>query len=185
MLEQHPLWDCFVTPGIVALTARQVRGSDPVSEFEKWVHVSPLRSSLTKSIVRGTLMHQDLLSRIGQGQLSLLYMEPPHYGPKEGPLLEWIRRHQETSMLEPRGILEDCFRSFNKQFSDLPEEKWTFHVLTDLLSMLFSLQMQPCMMDQYRRFVVITGKQDKIAPDRGGVSNIFNNLFSYEGLMEL
>jgi hypothetical protein len=120
-------------------------------------------------IVRGTLIHQDLLSRIGQGQLSLLLMEPPH-SPKEGPLLEWVRRHQETSMLEPRGILEECLRSFNRHFSELPEEKWTFNVLTELLSILFSLQMQPCMMDQYRRFVVITGKQDKIAPDRGGVS---------------
>ena len=100
-------------------------------------------------------------------------MEPPHYGSKEGPLVEWIRRHQKTSMLEPRGILEDCLRSFNKQFSDLPEEKWSFHVLKDLLSMLSSLQMQPCIMDQYRRFVVIMGKQDKIAPDRGGVSVYF------------
>ena len=131
-------------------------------------------AALTMSIVRGTLIHQDLLSRIGQGQLSLLFMEPPHYGPKEEPLLEWIRRHQEMSMLEPRGILEDCLRSFNKHFSELPEEKWTFNVLTELLSMLFSLQMQPCMMDQYRRFVVITGKQDKIAPDRGGVSIFLN-----------
>jgi hypothetical protein len=76
-------------------------------------------------------------------------------------------------MLEPRGILEDCLRSFNRHFSELPEEKWTFNVLTELLSILFSLQMQPCMMDQYRRFVVITGKQDKIAPDRGGVSILF------------
>ncbi len=135
-----------------------------------------VRSSLTKSIVRGTLIHQDLLSRIGQGQLSLLFMEPPHYGSKEGPLLEWIRRHQETSMLEPRGILEGCLRSFNKNFSELPEEKWSFNVLTELLTMLFSLQMQPCMMDRYRRYVVITGKQDRIAPDRGGVS-IFSNTF--------
>jgi hypothetical protein len=101
-------------------------------------------------------------------------MEPPHCGSKEEPLLEWIRQHQETSMLEPRGILEECFRSFNKQFSDFPEEKWTFHVLMDLSSMLSSLQMQPCMMDQYRRFVVITGKQDKIAVDRGGVSIFFS-----------
>ncbi len=136
-----------------------------------------VRSSLTKSIFRGTLIHQDLLSRIGQGQLSLLFMEPPHYGPKEGPLLEWIHRHQGTSMLEPRGILEDCLRSFNKNFSELPEEEWSLNVLTkELLAMLFSLQMQPCVMDQYRRFVVITGKQDKIAPDRGGVS-IFSNAF--------
>ena len=133
-------------------------------------------AALTKSIVRGTLIHQDLLSRIGQGQLSLLFMEPPRYCPKEDALLEWFRRHQETSMLEPRGILEDCLRSFNKHFSELPEEKWSFHVLTELLSMLFSVQMQPCMMDQYRRFVVITGKQDKIAPDRGGVSISFFKL---------
>src|SRR5579863_9070021 len=115
-------------------------------------------------------MHQDLLSRIGQGQVSLLSMEPPHYGSKEGPVLEWIRRHQETSMLEPRGILENCLRSFNKQFSDFPEEKWAFQVLKDLSSIQRSLQTQPCIMDQHRRFVVITGKQDKIAPDWGGVS---------------
>jgi hypothetical protein len=51
-----------------------------------------------------------------------------------------------------------CLRGFNKHFSELPDEKWSFNVLTELLSMLFSLQMQPCMMDQYRRFVVITGK---------------------------
>jgi hypothetical protein len=121
-------------------------------------------------------MHQDLLSRIGQGQVSLLSVEPPEYGSNEGLVTEWIRRHQETSMLEPRGILEDCFRSFNKQFSDFPEEKWTFQVLKELSSMQFSLQTQPCMMDQYRRFVVITGKQDKIAPDWGGVS-IFDSPF--------
>jgi hypothetical protein len=77
-------------------------------------------------------------------------------------------------MLQPRGILEYCLRSFNKHFSELPEEKWSFNVLTELFSMLFSLQMQPCMMDRYRRFVVITGKRDKIAPDRHGVS-IFSN----------
>lgn len=73
-------------------------------------------------------------------------------------------------MLEPRGILEDCLRSFNKEFSDFPEEKWTYNVLKELASMLSSLQMQPCMMDQYRRYVVITGKQDKIATDWVGVS---------------
>ena len=129
-----------------------------------------IAQQLNKSIVRGTLIHQDILSRIGQGQLSLLSMEPPHYGSKEGPLLEWMRRHQETSMLEPRGILEDCLRSFNKQFSELPEEKWGFQVLMELSTMLSSLQMQPCIMDRCRRFVVITGKQDKIAADRGGVS---------------
>lgn len=124
-------------------------------------------------IDRGTLMHQDLLSRIGQGQVSLLSMEPPQYGTKEGLVTEWIRRHQEMSMLEPRGILEDCLRSFNKQFSDFPEEKWAFQVIKELSSMQFSLQTQPCMMDQYRRFVVITGKQDKIAPDWSGVSIFF------------
>ena len=102
----------------------------------------------------------------------MLLTEPPHYGSKEGPVLEWIRRHQEASMLEPRGILEDCLRSFNKQFSDFPEEKWTFEVLKELSSMQSALQTQPCMMDQYRRFVVIRGKRDKIAPDWRGVSII-------------
>jgi len=162
MLEQHPLWDCFVTPGVVALAARQNRGSDPISEFEK-----------------GTLIHRDLLSRIGQGQLSLLFMEPPHYGSKEGPILEWIRRHQQTSMLEPRGILEDCLRSFSKKFSDFPEENWMFNVLKELSFMLSSLEQQPCTMDQHRRFVVITGKQDKIAADWCGIEWTNIDAFSF------
>ena len=81
-------------------------------------------------------------------------------------------------MLEPRGILEDCLRSFNKQFSDFPEEKWTWQVLKELSTMQSSLQTQPCMMDQYRRFVVIRGRQDKIAPDWGGVSIFYFLFFS-------
>lgn len=150
MLEQHPLWDCFVTPGVVALAARQNKGSDPVSELE-----------------RGKLIHQDLLSRIGQGQLSLLQL-PPHCGSGESALLDWIRWQQEMSMLDPRGVLERCLRGFNEQFSEHPEEKWTPRVLDELSSVLTSLQIQPSIMDQYRRFVVIIGRQDKVGYDRNG-----------------
>jgi len=150
MLEQHPLWDCFVTPGVVALAARQNQGSDPVSEFE-----------------RGKLIHQDLLSRIVQGQLSLL-KPPPHYGSGESALLEWIRWQQETSMLDPRGILERSLRGFSEQFSEFPEEKWTSRVLDELSLVHTSLQRQPSIMDQYRRYVVIMGKHDKIGYDLNG-----------------
>ncbi|KAH9075786.1 hypothetical protein EDB83DRAFT_2352309 [Lactarius deliciosus] len=150
MLEQHPLWDCFVTPGVVALAARQTQGSDPVTEFES-----------------GKLKHQDLLSRIGQGQLSLL-RTPPHYGSEESALLAWITWQQEVSLLDPCGILKWCLRVFSQQFSEYPEEKWTVRVLDELSSVLTSLQMQPSIMDQYRRYVVITGKQDKVGYDRSG-----------------
>ncbi len=72
-------------------------------------------------------------------------------------------------MLEPRGILERCLRGFSQQFSEYPEEKWTPRVLDELSLVLTSLQMQPSIMDQYRRYVVITGKQDKVGYDRSGV----------------
>jgi hypothetical protein len=178
MLEQHPLWDCFVTPGVVALSARQNQGSDPVTEFEKYGEsLLPSSPRLMTTIFRGTLIHQDLLSRIERGQLSLLLTEPPPYGSEEGPILEWIRRHQGTTVLESRSILEDCLRGFSKEYSDYPEEKWTFRVLETLHSTVSSLQVQPCIMDQYRRFAVITGKQDKIAADWGGVSHSFFGSF--------
>ena len=74
------------------------------------------------------------------------------------------------TMLDPRGILERCLRGFSQQFSEFPEEKWTPRVLDELSSVLTSLQMQPSIMDQYRRYVVITGKQDKVGYDRSGVS---------------
>jgi hypothetical protein len=77
------------------------------------------------------------------------------------------------TMLEPHGILEDCLRSFSKEYSDYPEERWNFRVLDELGTILSSLQTQPCIMDEYRRFAVITGKQDKIAADWVGVSIVF------------
>ncbi|KAI9445468.1 hypothetical protein H4582DRAFT_1915640 [Lactarius indigo] len=167
MLEHHPLWDCFVTPGVVALAARQSQGSDPVTEFERWVVSLPLLRKFTERVIRGELKHQDLLSRIGQGQLSLL-RTPPHYGSGESALLAWITWQQEMSLLDPHGILKWCLRIFNQQFSEYPEEKWTPRVLDELSSVLTSLQMQPSIMDQYRRYVVITGKQDKVGYDRSG-----------------
>jgi hypothetical protein len=124
---------------------------------------------VTDRVVRGSLIHQDLLSRVGQGQLSLL-KPPPHYGSGESALLEWIRWQQETSMLDSRGILERSLRGFSEQFSEFPEEKWTPRVLAELSSVLTSLQRQPSIMDQYRRYVVIIGKQDKVGYDLDGVS---------------
>ena len=126
-------------------------------------------NTVTDRFSRGQLIHQDLLSRIGQGQLSLL-QSPPHYGSGESALFGWIRWQQEMTMLDPRGILERCLRGFSQQFSEFPEEKWTPRVLDDLSSVLMSLQMQPSIMDQYRRYVVITGKQDRVGYDRSGVS---------------
>jgi hypothetical protein len=73
-------------------------------------------------------------------------------------------------MLDPRSILERCLRGFNEKFSEYPEERWTPQVLEELSSVLTSLQMQPTIMDQYRRYVVVMGKQDKIGYDRSGVS---------------
>ncbi len=122
-----------------------------------------------KADYRGSLIHQDLLSRIGQGQLSLL-LSPPYFGSGESARFDWIRWQQEMSVLEPRGILERCLRGFNQQFSDYPEETWTPRVLEELNSILTSLQMQPSVMDRYRRYVVVTGKQDRVGCDRGGVS---------------
>ena len=177
MLERHPLWDCFVTPGVVALAARQNNGSDPVSEFERWVACPVLRMQDDRAGFSGKLIHQDLLSRIAQGQLSLL-RSPPHYGSGESALLDWIRWQQEMSLLDPRGVLERCLRGFSQQFSEHPEERWTPEVLEELSTVLTSLQMQPTIMDQYRRYVVITGKEDKVGYDRSGVSAwIFGTLF--------
>ena len=54
MLEQHPLWDCFVTPGVVALSARQNGGSDPVTEFEEYAEsLLPSSPGLLTTIFQG------------------------------------------------------------------------------------------------------------------------------------
>ncbi|KAI0067836.1 hypothetical protein BV25DRAFT_1987496 [Artomyces pyxidatus] len=151
MIERHPLWQCFVVPSVVAMAATQSHGPDPVTEFE-----------------RDTFAHAELLTRLAEGDVALV-RKPPHGRSKAEPVEAYVKWLTDFYHLQPRTILERCMREFTAQFAELPKAKWPSAVLDEISATVLSMQMQPCIMDRYRRFVVVTGKKESVGVYRDGL----------------
>ncbi|KAI0048005.1 hypothetical protein FA95DRAFT_1141132 [Auriscalpium vulgare] len=137
LIEGHPLWDAFLVPSAVAMVARQACGSDPVSEYE-----------------RGNFVHADLLSRLADGQMSLL-RKPPFGKGDPDAINEWVQWQFDTSVLDPGMILRRCLTTFTEQYADRPEAAWPGALMREIVDTVCALQIQPHMMDKFRRFVVV------------------------------
>ena len=57
--------------------------------------------------------------------------------------------------MQSRGILEDCVNAWREAYSSIRESEWRAVIHSDIMDELGRLQMQPEIMDNYRRFVVI------------------------------
>ena len=69
------------------------------------------------------------------------------------------------------GILEECLKEFNELFLNVQECEWPSLIEKEISKDLAGMQMQPVIMDNFRRFVVVKGtKDDHIDPSYAGVS---------------
>lgn len=126
----------------------------------------------------GGFIYEDLLKMIRNGTLSLL-PQPPFLPNDFKGITDWASSQLRILTLDERGILGLCLRNFTKEYADLDEEKWPSAVKEEVLSSLSSMQVQPSIMKNYRRFVVLRGrleyegKEDKKDFETRGVSNVF------------
>ncbi|THH16827.1 hypothetical protein EW146_g3874 [Bondarzewia mesenterica] len=161
MLEEHPLWDCYIVPSVVAMVARETSGTEPLTALEK-----------------GDFVHAILLDMIEEGRLSLMSTVP--VGRARGAMIsDWISWQTQLPCLTARGILEKCMRSFIQQYDDTPEEQWPSAVESEVVTSISSLQLQPAIMDNYRRFVVIRGEQDGANTPRDSIEWIPISQFDF------
>lgn len=72
--------------------------------------------------------------------------------------------------LDGRGYLEYCINICKAQYANVAQGQWASAVEADISKDLFYMQMQPAVMQTWRRFVVIRGVNDKHIPwNRDGV----------------
>lgn len=155
-IAEHPLWQCYVTPAVLAAVVREVykdqrspnqalRGDDP--------------------------LYSQILTFVEEGQLSLIQAPPLNRSLTQGkdPINDWISLQTVLMRLNSQELGEECMKIFRSEYANVPEAELAPALLHNISKGLAWMQAQPACMDEFRRFVVITGPQDKhINWDRDG-----------------
>ncbi|KAI0702474.1 hypothetical protein BC835DRAFT_1320860 [Cytidiella melzeri] len=158
MVDQHPLWMCYVHPYVLAALFKQdYANSDPVAVVE-----------------RGEFIYLDLLKLIENGTLSLLYAPPVTRAPRLeknrtnimlDPHVQWAEWVFKVQFSERTEILAECVRMFEVAFPNALHKDIKAIVEKEVLGDMARMQLQPDMMDNHRRFVAVMDARNELELD--------------------
>ncbi|KAI0639158.1 hypothetical protein C8Q77DRAFT_1079774 [Trametes polyzona] len=152
-LAEHPLWECYVLPSVVAFVAKLTcQGIHPLQAYDE-----------------GNFVHEELLKAIEDGSLALLQAPPPPQlaNPQVDPSLMWTRWNLRIAGMDARGILEECLKLAGEQYANTPEADLPLAIEKEIERDLVRMQTQPAIMDNYRRFVLFRTRQDTYFAETG------------------
>ena len=117
------------------------------------------------------------LQLIESGKVALLRAPPLgkaarqiHNGPS--PAMDWVGWMMGFTALGRRELITECIRLLDEQFGALPDNKLGQAVEGHVVHDLWQLQLQPSVMDNYRRFVVIREMRNINEEEREGVRHV-------------
>jgi hypothetical protein len=98
-----------------------------------------------------------LLERIENGSLALIGSPPVTRSPlrDSDPMSQWVTTQWKVVSMQSRGLLEHGVHAWRESYSALRQPEWPAVVCTEITDEMTRMQMQPAIMDSYRRFVVI------------------------------
>lgn len=116
---------------------------------------------------------------INDGAISLLYSPPrkraPHLHPDYidqmiDPAMDWVEWNMSILDLQPKEILAECFKMLQKRFPNVPEKDLLLVVEKEVLADMREIQLQPEIMDNYRRILAIIEPRKDAPAELDGVS---------------
>ncbi|TFK90228.1 hypothetical protein K466DRAFT_574381 [Polyporus arcularius HHB13444] len=146
-VAEHPVWDCYVLPSVVAMVAKLTcQGRHPLRVYDE-----------------GEFVYEELLDLIEQGSLSLAQAPQVARDPLSpgDPSLVWTRWTLRLPTMNARQILEECLKLAADQFASTSEANLPQAIEEEIARDLWRLQNQPVIMDNYRRFTVVRTNNDK------------------------
>lgn len=180
LFYQHPLWTCYIHPSVVAAVAKtSYPDIDVVPLLKQSVancyNVRQLNSSQSD---RGKFFYKPLLELIEEGKISLLEAPPKSRQPRMAkndtsvtvyPGLRWVEWTLGLCDLDTTGIMEECLRFFNEKHAALHAKDPTLVVEQGLIQDVLQMQLEPAIMDNYRRFVILMESSRNGIPTEHGV----------------
>ncbi|GJE87775.1 Chromatin organization modifier domain-containing protein [Phanerochaete sordida] len=159
-LHQHPLWVCYIHPFVLAAVAKtSYPGSDP------------------GSLVRqDNFFYRPLLDLIDDGRIALLEAPPKSRQPKTAPndtsrmvepAIQWTEWCIGLCELDAAGIVEECMRYLEGKHAELPQKDLLPVADRLLIEDLLQMQLEPAMMDEYRRYVMVTETRNGQPKEQG------------------
>ncbi|THU98782.1 hypothetical protein K435DRAFT_964759 [Dendrothele bispora CBS 962.96] len=140
-VADHPFWVGYVLPCVIGLAVklkyRQLQ-LDPLAHFD-----------------RGHFLFESILSTIDDGKFALTRSPPPANDRLQSE--QWIAEQSNSVLRDPRETLEFCIEEFESQYGHLQEDEWLKAVEDQISSEMRQMQIQPTIMNGYRRMVVLQG----------------------------
>ncbi|EEB95602.1 hypothetical protein MPER_05400 [Moniliophthora perniciosa FA553] len=135
-----PALDWYIIPTVLGMAVRlayQKRNGDPLKDYEE-----------------GCFPFLFLLDAIDNGLFGLL-RAPPQPKDEQEPTNQWIGAQIDHVVRDQRDTLEFCLAEFSSKYANVPVEKWKVTLEEEISSDLRQMQIQPGLMEEYRRFVIL------------------------------
>ncbi|KAF8213405.1 hypothetical protein K438DRAFT_1803927 [Mycena galopus ATCC 62051] len=165
-INKHPLWTCYILPSVFGLATKLCHlEEDPLAAFD-----------------RDEFVFDRLLRAIDDGEVSVLRAPPLERNATRSndPAADWLREHWINRPPGPRQMLESCLSAFSAKYSNTPRAGWASAVEAEVSADLDLMQVQPDIMKQYRRYVVIKAETDShLAGDKDGFEWLSSSTFSF------
>ncbi|EKM60867.1 uncharacterized protein PHACADRAFT_204012 [Phanerochaete carnosa HHB-10118-sp] len=158
--DEHPLWTCYIHPSVIAAVAKiSYPGSDVISLLRQ-----------------NDFFYRPLLDLITDGKISLLEAPPQSRQPRTAkddisvmvdPGLQWAEWMLNLCDLDATGIMEESLRLFNEKHPKLLDKDLVSVIDQELIQDILWMQLEPVMMDNYRRFVMFTETRNELPQENG------------------
>ncbi|KAL0066001.1 hypothetical protein AAF712_006991 [Marasmius tenuissimus] len=178
VLADHPLWDCYILPTVFGMAVKlRYKDENPLEAFDN-----------------GQFAYQFLLDAIHEGDIGLFRCPPTvtnvtttHWRPTDDhadtlsvldrhnqdssktdwrdPRSDWLVDQMDIVFRERRETLEFCLEEFQRLYGHIPPTKWDILLQNEIAEDLGRIQLQPGIMREYRRYVVLKGEEERAPND--------------------
>lgn len=163
-ISKHPLWTCYVMPSVLGMLARSAcLAEDPVAALNQ-----------------AKFPYKYILDAIEVGELALLHAPPCSRNHPQSASQDWLWGHLTFSSLSGRKALEISLNTFTSKFSNVPESDLRSKMDEEIAQDLSIMQLQPAIMRDYRRFVILKYESQSVKISPQGLEWISLSNFDFK-----
>ncbi|KAK7051360.1 hypothetical protein VNI00_004860 [Paramarasmius palmivorus] len=143
-IAHHPLWTGYIVPSVLGMAVKLAykdRCGDPLEDFDK-----------------GNFPFLFLLNAVEDGHFSLM-RAPPSPEDHQALTTQWLDAQIDHVTRDSRETLGFCLNEFLRSYGNVPEERWERVLEEEISDDLRKMQIQPKVMEDYRRFVVLCDEE--------------------------